>query len=763
MKRALLSSTVALALALSFAATARAQSSDALEELLGQTIVSTPSRDSETDTTAPATSSVITAEQLRQLGIRSLDEAINYVSLGMVTSTSLHTHEIGARGVTINGDYGNHVLLLLDGHALNEAWNGTAYFERGAGIPFDAIDHIEVMLGPGSVMYGSQAMLGVINVVTKRAKDFQGVHLIAEGEMVLPSDRSRSLKSPGSDGYAGDLGGGYRVGAGYGRPFTIGGSPSELTLSLDYYRYRGPTWELGPQPYGDDWVTGAPKDFGPKAPAGVWGGSLRDADYLEAPAAYARFSTGDFSAALHASAYRRSTVFSDSLAAYAGDFDDPHNRELDRFLNLDLSQRFALTPRIGLVLRAFGDLYDYTWHNASSAAEDCPEGYVEGCDRTLLGVARGLGGEVQTQIQWPVLRGATLIGVVANARNVEDELTLTGPVGPSVAPLGGNRNDGLIAPYASQSLSPTRWLDLSLGLRLDHDTRFGDKLSPRTAAGVTPWRGGRLKVVYAEAFRAPSGYEMTYSDPNSQVPAPDLGPESVRSVQGSIEQRVGRHRLFFEVFRSSWSGVVGTGMLSQAELDAAIARGEITAGLTEAYRRENLGRIQNYGYNAAYEGAALKGRLRFGLNMTAARTRIDEGDGSGAQPPVVAPQAFGNARIAYDLPRSFPTLAVAARFTGRRPADRVYDGGFTPPPSAPPLLALKLAATGVMPAVPALRYRVGGEYSFAKVEPYVIGANAYANDNVTTALLAPTRRAHAFVGLEYAFGAPAHTSEPGGR
>jgi outer membrane receptor for ferrienterochelin and colicin len=151
---------------LSLSVSARAQS-DGLDALLGQSIVSTPSKGSETDTTAPATSTVITAEQLRRYGLRSLDEAINYLSLGMATSSSLHAAEVGARGVLINGDYGNHVLLLLDGHVLNEPWNGTAYFERGAGVPFELIDHIEIMLGPGSVLYGSQAMLGVIHIVTK--------------------------------------------------------------------------------------------------------------------------------------------------------------------------------------------------------------------------------------------------------------------------------------------------------------------------------------------------------------------------------------------------------------------------------------------------------------------------------------------------------------------------------------------------------------------------------------------------------------------
>lgn len=752
----------ALAVTLSLGATALAQSSGDLEALLGQSIVSTPSRGAETDSTAPATSSVITAEQLRQLGIRSLDEAINYVSLGMVTSTSLHTHEIGARGVVLSGDYGNHVLLLLDGHALNEPWNGSAYFDRGAGIPFEAIDHIEVMLGPSSVMYGSQAMLGVINVVTKRADDFRGLRVIAEGEAVLPSNQSGSLRSPGSAGYGSDVGGGYRLGAGYGRPFSLGGSASELVLSLDYYRYRGPTWQFAPQPYGDDWVTEAPKNFGPKTPRGVWGGALRDADYLDAPAAYARFTTGDFAAALRASAYRRSTVFVDSLAAYAADFDDPHNREIDRFMNLDLSQRFSPSRRVRLVLRAFGDLYDYTWHNRSSAAEDCPEGYVEGCDRELVGVGRVLGGEVRSEIQWPVLRGSTLIGVTATARTTRDELTVSGPVGPVFAPLGELRNDGLIAPYVSQALSPTRFLDLSLGARLDHDSRFGDKLSPRMAAGVTPWRGGRLKLVYAEAFRAPTAYEITYQDPSSQVAAPDLGPESVRSVQASVEQRFGRHRMFFEVFRSTWRGMVGYSQLSEEELDGAVDRGELTPGLVEAYQYENRGRIESYGYGGAYEGAAVSGRLRFGMNVTAAYTRADELDGSGPRPLVVAPNVFGNARVAYDLSRSLPTLALAARFTGRRLADRAYDGGFTPVPSTPPLVALRLAATGAMPGAPSLRYRLGGEYSFAKSEPYVVGATIYANDNVSRPQLAPTRRAHAFVGLEYAFeGAapqPAHAS-----
>jgi hypothetical protein len=269
---------------------------------------------------------------------------------------------------------------------------------------------------------------------------------------------------------------------------------------------------------------------------------------------------------------------------------------------------------------------------------------------------------------------------------------------------------------------------------------------------VAPWGGGRLKLMYAEAFRGPSAYELTYADPNSQVAAADLGPETVRSVEGSFEQRFGKHRLLFGVFRSWWSGLVNYAELSQAEIDAGIAAGTLTPGLeAAAYRYANSDRVNNYGMNAAYEGAALGGRLRFGLNVTAATTSIDFADGAGAHQLTVAPQTFGNARTSYELGPDLPTVALAFRFTDRRLADRAYDGGFARAPSAPPLLAARVALTGKLPPLPNLSYRLGAEYSFTKVEPYVIGATAYAADETTRAELAPTRRAQAFVGLEYAF------------
>src|SRR5262249_50208112 len=154
---------------------ARADDTSELEGLLSEQVVSSASKQSERASSAPALSTNLSAEDLRRYGIRTLAEAIDVLSMGVASSDNLNGGEIGARGVLITGDRGSHFLLLVDGHTVNEQVRGSAFFGVGAGIPLEIIDHIEIVVGPGSVLYGSNAMLGLINVVTKRARDFGGV------------------------------------------------------------------------------------------------------------------------------------------------------------------------------------------------------------------------------------------------------------------------------------------------------------------------------------------------------------------------------------------------------------------------------------------------------------------------------------------------------------------------------------------------------------------------------------------------------------
>ncbi len=128
----------------------------ALQGLLDSSVVSSASRTAERSDDAPATIATVTRQELRRHGLTTVAEAVNFFSLGMLTQDPLHSVETGSRGVLFSGDYGNHVLVLVDGHLLNEAWDGTAYVEQGLGVPLELIDHLEIITGPGSVTAASR-------------------------------------------------------------------------------------------------------------------------------------------------------------------------------------------------------------------------------------------------------------------------------------------------------------------------------------------------------------------------------------------------------------------------------------------------------------------------------------------------------------------------------------------------------------------------------------------------------------------------------
>jgi outer membrane receptor for ferrienterochelin and colicins len=721
--------------------------SDDLEALMQESIVSTPSKTAQASAVAPATSSVITAEDLRTYGLRSLDEAINFVAMGMITTQSEHAVEIGARGVVLTTDYGNHVLLLIDGVPANEPWGGSAFFERGAGVPFELIDHIEVTLGPGSVMHGGQAMLGVINVVTKHERDYRGVHLIVEGDTATPVTADGSIETSPLSAY----GHGYRLGAGWGKAFTLAHKPTELTLQIELYRHVGPDWDFAVQDYGADAVTGDPRDFGPRTTPGTWGGTATRSDYTDVPAAYLRFRHGDLTATLRVGSYTRASPYSDALISGGGDdFDDRDNRERDRWLGLGIDYRLPISPRFTVNALVYGLLTQYHWFSRRSAAEECPEGLVGGCERTLVGSGISGGADLRLSVDEPELDGGTFLGLDLRARDATSDYDVVDRVTGVQSEFNNDysRTDALIAPYVQQSWAPAEWLDFNLGARLDHDTRFGTELSPRAAVGISHVRDGRIKAIYSEAFRPPSAYELNYQDPFEQIASPNLGAESVRSLELSIEQRFGAHRLFFGVFHSSWSDMVTYRTLDDEELAREITAANLDPSVSEAYAYGNAGSLENYGYNAAYEGA-LAGRLHFGMNLTAAYSRLDLGDGSGPQPLSVGPAFFGNGRLSYRLSAPWPTPALACRFLTKRPADRAFDGGFTDAPYAPADFQLHLTLSGAIPALEGIRYRVGGTYATASTGPYVIGPLQYAADETTVAALSPQRRFTAFLGLEY--------------
>src|SRR5262249_36010147 len=153
--------------------------------------------------------------------------------------------------------------------------------------------------------------------------------------------------------------------------------------------------------------------------------------------------------------------------------------------------------------------------------------------------------------------------------------------------------------------------------------------------------------IYSEAFRAPSWQESAIAG-RAQLAADNLRPETVRSVEGVLDQRLGSHHLLFGVFRSWWADLVDAHVLSSAEVLDAQRRGllDVITGnhITTQYR--NVSSIDNYGFNAGYDGSFAEGRLRYAANVTGAIARRNDPD-VGSAPLTVAPQFFGNLRLSY--------------------------------------------------------------------------------------------------------------------
>lgn len=147
------------------------------------TVVITASGFEQTVKEAPASVSVITSEELEKGNFTSLTDALREVQ-GVVTTGIANEQDIYIRGLP-----GQYTLILVDGKRQNTRdarTNGNSGYEQSFIPPISAIERIEVVRGPMSSLYGSDAMGGVINVITKPVADRWSGEV--KVETVLPKD-----------------------------------------------------------------------------------------------------------------------------------------------------------------------------------------------------------------------------------------------------------------------------------------------------------------------------------------------------------------------------------------------------------------------------------------------------------------------------------------------------------------------------------------------------------------------------------------------
>jgi iron complex outermembrane receptor protein len=126
----------------------------------------------------PAALTVITAEDIRRSGHRSVAEALRLVPGMYVGRINAASWVAGARGLTGTSLTSNRYLVLVDGRLVHDPLLSTTFWDT-VDVPLPDLDRIEVIRGPGATLWGVNAMNGVVNIITKRAEATQGTLLQA--------------------------------------------------------------------------------------------------------------------------------------------------------------------------------------------------------------------------------------------------------------------------------------------------------------------------------------------------------------------------------------------------------------------------------------------------------------------------------------------------------------------------------------------------------------------------------------------------------
>jgi len=431
--------------------------------------VTAASRVAESVDDAPASVTLITADELRAFGFTTLSDAL--AGLRGVFQTDDRTYSaIGIRGFSRPGDYGNRVLVLLDGHPMNDDQLGSSYVAEDFQADLSHVRRIELVRGPGSALYGSNAFFGVINVVT------WGSEAPTRPTLGVTADGRRTARARAQAGWR------------------------HARLNLGVNAYAAAT-----RADGDDLRLGD-------------GRFARGADGSESMTAHVRAFAGDFTLQGNLN-YRDKRI---PTGAYGTRLSDPRARSEDTRAFIEarweptLSHRLSLQTRAALDLYAFAGRYPY-----ASPPQDVGLLRDDWAGRWASGEAR------LRATPWD---GLTLtLGGEARA-TLDAALTSQDDVGENLA-VDDDRVRAF-AGYAVVAVDPLQALTVSVGARFDHFSTVGGTFSPRLALIARPSADDIIKAIVGQAFRAPSPYERLYDDGGTtQLQAQGLDPETVQTLE----------------------------------------------------------------------------------------------------------------------------------------------------------------------------------------------------------------------------------------
>ncbi len=448
-----------------------------IEELMSVPLVQAAGRREQTQRQAAASVSVVTEEEISLFGYRNIAEVLRSQRSFYLYTDGLNWMA-GVRGFLRPGEWNARMLVLVDGRPTRENVYNQTHLDQDFVVPMELVRGVEIIRGPGSSLYGGNAVFGVVNVVTKDGADLRGGQVTVQG---------------GTSGSA-------RTSLMYG------------TRTADGWDFIGAVSAYSSHGDGDisyDGVHGASLNHG----------HIRDSDDESALAGFLKVRKGDFTAAFDLENRYRD----DRSATYLASFFDPGSMHEDRN-NITLSYDREITKGQKLHAKLWYGHYSYR-QDINYAAD--PASGTPAYGYETLGGDDWLGQEIhydwQMNDRFHVLVGADATQALYTIQRDRDDLS-----GEFLNEAKSFNTWGL---FAEGEWKVAKWLTLIAGVRLDKVQRIDPQVCPRLAAVIAPTEEDTFKLLYGRAFRPPNLYEMFYGAPGFNAPNPDLDPEIIDTFE----------------------------------------------------------------------------------------------------------------------------------------------------------------------------------------------------------------------------------------
>lgn len=540
-----------------------------LEELLKVRIVSTP-KFAEDPNKIPSIVSILTAADIRLYGWRTLGAALR--SLQGFNVTDDHTYAYGGiRGISQPGDYRPRMQILIDGQAMNENIYASAPVDSAFPLDIGLVERIEVIRGPSAAIYGSDAMFGVINVVTRN-----GTSVRSEADLRLASGADRRLRLS----WGGQIGG------------------NDVVVSASGFGAQGSTLAVND-------VNGD--------------GSLRDLHRIggeDGGQLFAKVRGSDWRFALiHAKRERVAPT-----ASYDTVADDHGHTETDTYTLIDLGKDWKLNAANSLHQRLY--LGDYRYDGVfpyDYSAEPIADPRLMNVD-----LARGSWWGIENRLVNTAWSGQRFtVGLEYRSNWRQNQLNYDRGYGcyetrSDMPCLNDQRSSRQISVTLQDEIQIGNSTQLILGSSLDHVSQFGSFWSPRLGLTQDAGKAGLFKLLYGSAYRIPSVYERHYTAPSLPYGNPALEPERIRSLELAWEKRFSpQSRLAATVYHFHIARMITTDDTGQATNGSKVE----ASGLEVEYehRWHNASRLRT-GYSIQNAGDEMRRldnspRRMFKLNL----------------------------------------------------------------------------------------------------------------------------------------------------